>query len=195
MHGATYHWLRLRSAPGDASSRSARPLGPPPTGVEIWGTFAGLFGIGTNELAIVLHGESIAPNDWLAESGYTVAESYEFAPTVRPVGFAPLERPGLYVFRFFDVANADTDEVARISNEAWTTFEHTDAYATEPMALFREVDRSRPSSFMLLVTWYDGFGSWEASRDPAPEARELFRRRRQLTRGAVAYATRLLAPA
>ena len=45
---------------------------------------------------------------------------------------------------------------------------------------------------MLLVTWYDGFDSWQNSRNPDPAARENFRRRHALTTGTIAYATRLL---
>jgi hypothetical protein len=45
---------------------------------------------------------------------------------------------------------------------------------------------------MLLLTWYDGLGSWQTSRQPAPDARENFRRRHALTAGTIAYATRLL---
>jgi len=42
------------------------------------------------------------------------------------------------------------------------------------------------------LTWYDGLNSWQASRQPAPEAAQNFRRRAQLTLGTVAYATRLV---
>ena len=45
---------------------------------------------------------------------------------------------------------------------------------------------------MMLVTWYDGFDSWEISRNPAPAARENFSRRRDLTLQTYAVATRLV---
>ena len=44
---------------------------------------------------------------------------------------------------------------------------------------------------MLLLTWYDGFESWQASRAPHPDALANFQRRAALTGGTVAYATRL----
>jgi len=45
---------------------------------------------------------------------------------------------------------------------------------------------------MLLVTWYQDLSVWEASRQPAPEARENFQRRHQLTLSALPIATTLL---
>jgi hypothetical protein len=45
---------------------------------------------------------------------------------------------------------------------------------------------------MLLVTWYDGFDSWQTSRQPTAEATDNFRRRRALTQSTIAYATRLV---
>ncbi len=98
------------------------------------------------------------------------------------------------MFRFFDVRNADVEEIAALSNEAWITFEDTDAYAAEPQALFCQADRSEERGVMLLLTWYDGLVSWQTSRKPAPESRENFQRRHALTAGTIAYATRLVEP-
>jgi len=42
----------------------------------------------------------------------------------------------LYVFRFFEVRNADVEEVADLSRQAWETFENSDAYLSEPQGLF-----------------------------------------------------------
>ena len=102
--------------------------------------------------------------------------------------------PGLYVFRFFFIDPASTDEIAALSKEAWTTFEGGGDYQTEPKALFKKAEPNPERDIMLLVTWYDGFGSWEASRRPPPEARQNFQRRRELTHGTVAFATRLATP-
>ena len=192
----TYHWLRIRADErnwSDAYSRfKATPL---PDGVDVWGAFFGLFGIGSNELVLVLHSDTLtATDDLVAGAGFEVVEQHALVPTVRPKAFAPLTRPGLYVFRFFDVRNADVEEIAALSNEAWTTFEDTDAYAAEPQALFCQADRSDERGVMLLLTWYDGLVSWQTSRRPAPEAMENFRRRHALTAGTIAYATRLVAP-
>ena len=185
----TYRWLRLRCADRTWDDALERRRG----GASLagtWGVFSGLFGIGSDELVVVEAGDR-SDGAW-TEAGFSVVESYDFAPTVRPTRFEPCTRPGLYVHRFFSVATADVDEIARLSEEAWTTFEDTDDYDAQPQALFAEADRSRPDGRMLLITWYDGLESWQTSRAPAPQAAENFRRRRALTTGTIAFATRLV---
>lgn len=167
------------------------------SGITVWGIWEGLFGIASNELIVVA-----VSNGERDEGAFTaalpdsvrVADSLLLVPTVRPVGAAPCEKAGLYVFRFFEVGNADVDEIARLSNEAWTTFENTAAYQAEPQGLFRQQDLSAARGRMLLVTWYDGLESWQTSRRPAPEAMANFMRRRELTFGTEALATRLVEP-
>ncbi len=188
----TYHWLRIRATGRGWTDHFARFREIDPQGAEIWGAFYGLFGIGSNELVLVLHTEDGTPIRALTKSGFEVVDSHVLMPTVRPDRFEPLTRPGLYVFRFFDVAHEDVDEIARLSSEAWASFETTDAYAAQAQGLFAQVDRSDPHGVMLLVTWYDGFDSWQTSRQPTSEATDNFRRRRALTQGTIAYATRLV---
>ena len=191
-HVATYHWLRIRTAEREWSGGFERFTANAPADVAIWGAFSGLFGIGSNEMVLVVHTAGDAPVEALADAGFDVVESLALVPTVRPIAFEPLTRPGLYVFRFFDVDHADVDEIARLSDEAWTTFETASDYAAEPQALFAQVDRSAPTGAMLLVTWYDGLESWQTSRTPTPEAADRFRRRRALTHRTIAFATRLV---
>ena len=162
---------------------------------HLWGEFNGLFGVGSNELFVV----SWVPEDtleatsalWTSAPDVSVLERHVLIPTVRPTSSQPLSEAGLYVFRFFVVDHASVEEVAQLSQQAWTTFEASGDYRAEPKALFCQADRDAERGVMLLVTWYDGFGSWETSRQPAPEARENFLRRQQLTHGTIAYATRL----
>ncbi|MEM8765903.1 MAG: hypothetical protein AAGE43_00545 [Pseudomonadota bacterium] len=170
-------------------------------GVAVWGVWAGLFGIASNELIVVVAAAGArdleaftAP---LASSAVDVEviDSLLLAPTVRPERPTPCDRPGLYVFRFFEVLGRDVEEIAALSKEAWETFENTDAYAAEPQGLFRQAGQgAEESGRMLLVTWYDGLESWQTSRQPNPAATENFLRRRELTAGTVALATRLLEP-
>ena len=195
----TYAFIKLRSA-----ERSFQPLREAlakddfaaVAPARVWGTFLGLFGIASNEFVMVTYGSAedvVASRAALdARADATVVESYILEPTVRPTEDAPRSRAGLYVFRFFDVDNADVQEIAALSNEAWTTFENTDDYSAEPQALWCEHDRSATRGRMLLCTWYDGFDSWQTSRQPAPAARANFQRRHQLTRGTIAFATRLI---
>ncbi|MGH1493804.1 MAG: hypothetical protein ACRBK7_31155 [Acidimicrobiales bacterium] len=161
-----------------------------------WASFLGLFGLGSNEMVVVLTGgpEALltARRRLAALPGVEITSFCLFSPTVRPTESSALTQPGLYVLRFFDVGNGDVEEVARLSSEAWVSFTDADDYRAEPQALFRQVDHRGDRGKMLLVTWYEGFDSWQTSRAPAPEARDNFLRRRQLTAGTTAYATRLV---
>lgn len=156
---------------------------------ELWGAFTGLFGLAGNEIIVV---SSTDENESLDASPLAqVAEVWQ--PTARPVDRQPLTKQGLYVFRRFHVAEQDVDEVVALSKQAWTTFEVSEGYAAEPYGLFKPPADEDGIVRMMLVTWYDGFASWETSRNPAPDARENFRRRHQLTHLTYAVATRLIA--
>ena len=192
----TYAFSRLRT-----SGRDFRPvyeqlrrdadgaLAP----AAVWGAFHGLFGVGSNELIVVTYGDVAGVDERLAGREDVVGvETLLLEPTVRPTEDAPRDREGLYVFRFFDVAHKDVDEIAALSFEAWRDFETADDYQAIPQGLFRQHDTSAATGKMLLCTWYDGLNSWQTSRTPPGAASERFRRRHQLTRGTIAYATRLL---
>ena len=186
VRGNDRHFKALHTEITNDSNKTLQPA-------SLWGAFHGLFGLGSNELIVVSVGatENVHTN-LLALNSVDGCESLELAPTVRPVTEEPLSREGLYVFRFFDVAHVDVDEIAELSRVAWESFEHVDAYSAEPQGLFCQADRSEERGRMLLVTWYDGLNSWQASRNPPAKARENFQRRQQLTNGTVAYATRLI---
>lgn len=203
----TYCYLHLKGAGRDTeilkTALTDRVTGAwRQSGVTIWGIWEGLFGVASNELLVV----AAAPGERfladfeqalaadVASERITVIEAELLNPTVRPTGTAPCHKPGLYVFRFFEVRNADVAEVAKLSRQAWETFENSDEYMSEPQGLFRPADGSAEWGRMLLVTWYDGLTSWQTSRRPAPAAMANFQRRRELTRGTVALATRLSEP-
>lgn len=211
-----FHWARIRNTaePGPiAPGGQYRAAGYQPLmaglrretypqlerlGARPWGMWYGQFGLRNNELIVVTSWDAAAdPIGALADAlpeRAEIAEQYTFLPTVRPESDERLTREGLYVFRFFEVRTPDVSQVAALSNEAWTTFENTSAYKAEPQALFKERDPGLGLSTMLLLTWYNGFASWEASRTPAPEARDNFRRRAELTLSAFPIATRLCPP-
>ena len=160
---------------------------------SFWGVFHGLFGVASNELIVVSYGDVDQVHDNIAGLDEVVAaNTLLLEPTVRPTEHAPRTREGLYVFRFFDVEHKDVDEIAALSFEAWKTFENVDDYQAEPQGLFRQQDTSAANGRMLLCTWYDGLNSWQASRTPPATAGENFRQRHTLTKGTIAYATRLL---
>ena len=191
----TFAFLRIRGHERDWQSVCEAIVAALPA-QRVWGTFHGLFGLASNELVAVTVGDDAA----VAESVETIsaldgvegAASLTLVPTVRPTDSAPRTREGLYVFRFFEVAHRDVEEIAALSAEAWKSFETVDEYRAEPQALFCQRDRSAERGRMLLVTWYDGLNSWQASRQPPAHARENFQRRHALTAGTVAYATRLV---
>ncbi len=173
-------WIRVSSA--GATSR-------------VTYAFHGLFGIGSNEIIMVTSWG--LDHDPVAElslpDNVKRVEEVVLVPTVRPARDQQLTRPGLYVVRFFDVRNADVEEIAELSQTAWSTFEDTSEYAAEPQGLFCQKDRASERGVMLLLTWYDGLSSWQTSRRPHPDATANFRHRHELTFGTIAYATRLIA--
>ena len=190
----TFAFLRLTAREGGwqpLHSALTSQLAP----ASVWGTFHGLFGVGSNELIAVTVGD----DDAVAASIETArrldvehVDALTLKPTARPKSADPLTREGLYVFRFLDVAHADVDEIASLSGQAWRTFESPDDYQAQAQALFCQRDRSQVRGRMLLLTWYDGLNSWQTSREPPATAAALFQKRRTLTSGSIAYATRLI---
>lgn len=167
-------------------------------GVDLWGAWSGLFGIASNEIVMMTAAQrpdhAAELHAHLQPLPCAVAEQYVLVATVRPTIATQLTRAGLYVLRFFDVYNRDVDEIATLSQRAWTTFETASTYQAQPQGLFCEQDRRAARGIMLLCTWYDGFESWQISREPAPEARANFRRRHELTFATNALAARLIPP-
>ena len=164
-------------------------------GIAPWGIWYGLFGVASNELIVMAGTESHAGlDDFTAPlAGLADIQRCELlTDTARPVDTRPCTQPGLYVFRFFEVRNEDVEEIVRLSQEAWKSFENVEDYRAEPQGLFCQRDRTEESGRMLLVTWYDGLASWQTSRLPPDSARDNFRRRHNLTRSTVAMATRLV---
>ena len=189
----TYACSLLRSTTGNFQSLLPQLSEVINDKTNLWGRFAGLFGLRSDELIVVTYGNVESIDDrFNALESVASSASLVLTPTARPTSDTTLDVEGLYVFRTFDVNHDDVEEIARLSAEAWTTFEVTDAYDAQPQALFCQADRSAERGTMLLVTRYDGLHSWVASRTPAPAASENFRKRAQLTRSTRATATRLI---
>lgn len=164
-------------------------------GASVWGMFAGLFGLNSNELYVLLHNPAGTSPVALAKpvKGVHVLRATRLRPTARPTTFVPLQANGLYVFRTFRLKPGSVDATVRLSRQAWETFETADNYHAKPLGLFEELQPDiSPDENMLLLTWYDGFESWEASRKPNVEAVDNFRQRSALTTRSGAIATRLL---
>ena len=95
-------------------------------------------------------------------------------------------------FRRFHCREEHVDELVQLSTQAWQTFEGAAEFDAEPMGLFRPPRDADGVVRMLLVTYYDGFASWQTSRAPDKSARENFARRHALTLASYATATRLI---
>ena len=163
-------------------------------GAATLGLFYGLFGMQSNELIVVLHNPREASLQALIESARpaAVVRAARLRATARPQAFAPLRRPGLYVFRNFRLQVGALDDTVQLSRQAWETFEQAPDYQAEPIGLFEELDVPAGGENLMLLTWYDGFGSWESSRRPPPAAWENFRQRRALVTRTGALATQLV---
>lgn len=189
LAGTQRTWSDVHAALGAAQPALAQH------GIVPWGVWSGLFGLASNELVLVTSARHDAQGarvrEALAEVA-TVVEQRLVRPTLRPTATDALARPGLYVFRFFDVMARDIDEFVALSGRAWTTFETAADYRSHPEGLFRPLDGDAVRSTMLLCTWYDGFESWQRSRTPAADARANFAARHALTLSTWAIATQLV---
>lgn len=180
-----FYFHKLRADENTTAELLPLVLADPP-GKQYWGVFRGLFGLAANELIVVsTDGFAAALQPWTIQQ-----ENWQ--PTVRPLDVQPCSQPGLYVFRRFHVRRQDVDEVVHLSTQAWRTFAGATDYAAEPMGLFQPDADEEGIVKLQLVTWYDGFASWQHSRKPHPQAAENFRRRQQLTLTTYAIATQLV---
>lgn len=197
----TYCYLHLRGQ-GNNTEQLQSALGTMlpdwrQRGMVPWGIWRGLFGVASNEALVMVAAADLHTVDEFTQSvgaPVQLLRAATFAPTVRPQGRGPCDRPGIYVFRFFTVNAADVNEFVELSTAAWTTFEDADSYAAQPMGLFREISDSEQLD-MLLVTWYDSLQSWQTSRQFDANSRTQFMQRQKLTRSTVALATMLMPPA
>jgi hypothetical protein len=158
---------------------------------ESFGIFTGVFGLSTNELYWITTGipETGSLAKHARDSGLQVQLALDLVPTVRPTDHTPLSKPGIYVFRWFDVLNKDVDEIASLSEQAWVSFEGD--FDSQIQGLFALQDRQDDKGRMLLLTWYRNLTVWQDSRAPSKEAMNLFIKRHALTIEALPIATRL----
>lgn len=209
-NAAIYDYLFLtfvvdasRTAVRDFAARLADPLrlALEKAGGEIVGFFTPQLGWSSDEAALLLRwtGDAAGRDAAVAairdDPALAAVRRDRLAPTIRP---APGDRPppgGIFVHRVFEIAEADVAAFVALSGQAWTGFEG--GFESDIFGLFRTVateDDARAGRVrMLLVTRYADHGVWEASRAPAPEVRDLFMRRRDLTRRTYAAST-LLTP-
>ena len=88
-----------------------------------------------------------------------------------------------------EIDRKNIEAAVDLSTRGWLYFEDQPDFAAKPIALFEVALKT--SSYLLLITWYRDFRSWERSREPDPEATKNFVARQKLTHSTVAIATRL----
>ena len=157
----------------------------------IWGAWEGLFGLASNEVFAITLSEIDEPSSW-SEKVEVLSEE-ALLPTARPASTDRPIRDGLYVFRSMHTVSEHVEEIVQLSEQAWRTFETGDNYVAEPVGLFKP-ESPDDNCVMWLLTWYDGFESWQRSRSPHPEAKDAFIKRQSLLTSTSAIATRLLKP-
>ena len=183
----SYQLFYLRDATSSNPLRLLSILQRRSHAVSNWGIFPGLFGLATNEAYWVIQSESpICPIE--PEDQVELLDQVTLTPTVRPKEYLERSRAGVYVFRWFEVSQSKVDEVVSLSGRAWQTFEG--GFDTEVQGLFTVAPIMDRYS-MLLVTWYRNLSVWQDSREPDPQAQQLFRQRQALLDSAKPIATRL----
>jgi hypothetical protein len=192
-----YHLFRLK----DNNTNSIRHITnglrdhiiPAANGINLtsYGLFNGHFGLASNECYWLTLGDQSAAAllPLMEKQGWRIDDTLVMVPTVRPHIHEPRQRAGLYVFRWFWVNSKDVDTIARLSEQAWVTFEG--GFDTEIQGLFAEQDPGQSECRMLLLTWYKDFSVWQNSRKPPREAMDRFVARHALTLEALPIATQL----
>lgn len=166
-------------------------------GGELYGMWSPIFGLASNQLILMTSWDSPdgvtqhVTEMLTALDGIVSVAHHMVVPTVRPTTNTPPSKPGLYVHRWFLMEPGHVDEAVELSNTAWETFEHT--FEAEVIGFFRTIEPQTELSELMLLNWYPNLAAWEASRNLslAPEARQRFRRRLELSKEMRAIATSL----
>ena len=183
----SYQLFHLRDSTSSHAQRMLGVLKQRARQLDHWGIFPGVFGLGTNEAYWVVQGDSmVCPIH--ADDQLELIEQVSLNPTVRPKEYAPRSKPGIYVFRWFEVEASKIDQVVALSDQAWGAFEG--GFDTEIQGLFTVQPRFDRYA-MVLVTWYRNLTVWQDSREPDPSAKQLFVERQMLLDSARPIATRL----
>lgn len=131
-----------------------------------------------------------------AIDGLDSAETEALEATVRPTDDAPPAYDGVYVFRWFDIADADWPDFRDMSDTAWPNME--EVFDVNICGFWRSLETAPPAAKVLLLIRYADLTVWEASRwwkNPAAEAdasMSRFRKRNEMIKATVAYPSLLI---
>ncbi len=197
---ATFDYLMLSLARGPAARaafvQAVGAAGLAEAGAKARGLFVPQLGWESSQAALLIErgdGDPSAAIQAIIQAPQVLTcEAHVLTPTARPLpGVTP--RPGgIYVHRWFEIEAASFDDFVALSTEAWPGFEG--GFDTWIFGLFEAKSDTVPPGRrrLLLITRYADHGVWEASRDPAPEARQAFARRAALTLTTRAASTLLI---
>jgi hypothetical protein len=179
-------WEALRGEVRDIVTPAVRTAGG-----EVVGLFSPQLGFAANEGALLLRWPAgLAGAQPALKVGQLTSRDRLFA-TLRPTADDLPKPGGIYVHRWFTVAPANVDTFVDLSGQAWPSFEA--GFDTNIFGLFRaEAPAANGDVRMLLLTRYADHGVWEASRQPAPKAREAFGNRHELTTSTIARSSLLV---
>jgi hypothetical protein len=179
----------LHSAPAAARERLAERARA--SGGKLFGCWRSVVGLG------LARDEGIAVTSWAsvaaakAATPVADAECTLLKATVRPLTDAAPTYEGVYVFRWFDVAEAEWQDFCDLSNAAWPNMESV--FDVNICGFWKSLDTKPPASKTLLLTRYADLSVWEASRwwnkpvAAADASMSRFKARNEMIDATVAY--------
>ena len=163
-----------------------------------WRSLVGL-GLGRDEGLALLSYESAAEAATARQAAsqfgaqqLEIKEAQHLEASVRPTSDAPPAYPGVYVFRWFQVGNADWENFRDLSDAAWPNMESV--FDVNICGFWRSQE-ANDDTHVLLLTRYADLSVWEASRwwnnptSAADESMTRFKSRNEVIKRTVAYPT------
>ena len=179
----------LQSAPEAARKRFAERATA--SGGTLFGCWRSVVGLG------LARDEGIAVTSWASVEAANAAvpvvdaERILLQATVRPLTDAAPTYEGIYVFRWFDVAEAEWQDFCDLSNAAWPNMESV--FDVNICGFWKSLDTQPPASKTLLLTRYADLSVWEASRwwntpvAAADASMNRFKARNEMIDATIAY--------
>ena len=179
----------LHSAPAAARERLAERARA--SGGKLFGCWRSVVGLG------LARDEGIAVTSWASVAAAKAAAPGAEAEctlrkaTVRWLTAAAPTYEGVYVFRWFDVAEAEWQDFCDLSNAAWPNMESV--FDVNICGFWKSLDTKPPASKTLLLTRYADLSVWEASRwwnkpvAAADASMSRFKARNEMIDATVAY--------
>lgn len=203
----SFVYLRYQSEPRAIQTDAARVREPfaglaTATNGTLFGCWRSLVGLGLGRdegLALLSYAtpdEAMAAieaaPDALGAGKLDMVEAQRLEASVRPTSDAPPEYPGVYVFRWFEVDEANWPAFRDLSDAAWPNMESV--FDVNICGFWRSQEQNQ-DIHVLLLTRYADLSVWEASRwwknpsSAADESMKRFKSRNELINRTVAYPT------